>query len=114
AARAPRPPRRGRGVSRPVVSLYCRVGDLRAAAAAPDVTPFMKVTTPKPLNAADRASLEKQAEKYGVPAARRHIFLCCDQTKPKCCEKDRGLEAWAFLKRRLKEMGLSEQGGILR
>lgn len=54
------------------------------------------------------------AEGIGVPAARRHIFLCCDQTNPKCCEKDRGLEAWEFLKRRLKELGLSEQGGILR
>jgi (2Fe-2S) ferredoxin len=50
----------------------------------------------------------------GVPVARRHIFLCCDQTNPKCCDKDRGLLAWEFLKRRLKELGLSEQGGILR
>jgi (2Fe-2S) ferredoxin len=50
-----------------------------------------------------------------IPAiARRHIFLCCDQTTPKCCEKARGLAAWEYLKRRLKEMGLSEQGGILR
>ena len=24
------------------------------------------------------------AEKAGVPAIRRHIFLCCDQTKPNC------------------------------
>ena len=54
------------------------------------------------------------AESIGVPAARRHIFLCCDQTKPKCCDKDRGLAAWEFLKGRLKELGLSEQGGILR
>ena len=54
------------------------------------------------------------AQSIGVPVARRHIFLCCDQTKPKCCEKERGLAAWAFLKGRLKELGLSEQGGILR
>ena len=54
------------------------------------------------------------AESIGVPVARRHIFLCCDQTTPKCCEKDRGLASWEFLKRRLKELGLSEQGGILR
>jgi len=54
------------------------------------------------------------AESIGVPVARRHIFLCCDQTNPKCCEKERGLAAWDFLKRRLKELGLSEQGGILR
>ena len=54
------------------------------------------------------------AERVGVPIARRHIFLCCDQTTPKCCDKERGLAAWDFLKRRLKELGLSEQGGILR
>jgi (2Fe-2S) ferredoxin len=54
------------------------------------------------------------AADVGVPVARRHIFLCADQTTPKCCEKERGLVAWDYLKRRLKELGLSEQGGILR
>ena len=54
------------------------------------------------------------AQSIGVAAARRHIFLCCDQTNPKCCDKERGLAAWEFLKRRLTELGLSEQGGILR
>ena len=60
------------------------------------------------------ASQQQVAENIGVSVARRHIFLCCDQTNPKCCEKDRGVAAWEFLKRRLKELGLSEQGGILR
>jgi (2Fe-2S) ferredoxin len=54
------------------------------------------------------------AADIGVPVARRHILLCCDQTTPKCCEKERGLAAWDFLKKRLKELRLSEQGGILR
>lgn len=57
---------------------------------------------------------KRVAATIGVPVARRHIFLCCDQTTPKCCDKERGLAAWDFLKRRLKELGLSEQGGILR
>jgi (2Fe-2S) ferredoxin len=59
-------------------------------------------------------SQEQVADSIGVGVARRHIFLCCDQTNPKCCEKERGLAAWDHLKRRLKELGLSEQGGILR
>jgi (2Fe-2S) ferredoxin len=59
-------------------------------------------------------SLEQIASTIGVPVARRHILLCADQTTPKCCDKDRGLAAWDFLKRRLKELGLSEQGGVLR
>lgn len=54
------------------------------------------------------------ARTIGVPVARRHIFLCADQTTPKCCDKARGLAAWDFLKARLKALGLSEQGGILR
>jgi len=59
-------------------------------------------------------SLRKIADDIGVPEARRHIFLCCDQTKPKCCDEERGLEAWDYLKSRLKKLGLSERGGILR
>lgn len=55
-----------------------------------------------------------KAEGVGVTAARRHIFLCCEQTKPKCCDLERGKAAWDYLKRRLAELGLSEQGGILR
>ena len=56
----------------------------------------------------------KVAETIGVPVARRHIFLCAEQTTPKCCEKERGVAAWDFLKKRLSELGLSNQGGILR
>lgn len=62
-------------------------------------------------------SLESQrrlVETLGIDRATRHIFLCCDQTNPKCCAKDRGLQAWDYLKRRLKELNLSGQGGILR
>jgi len=66
---------------------------------------------------ARKSSLEDQrrvAESLGISAARHHIFLCCDQSKPKCCERDRSLVAWEYLKRRLKELGLSEKGGIYR
>lgn len=54
------------------------------------------------------------ADKLGLPVARRHIFLCTDATEPKCCDRERTLAAWDFLKRRLKELGLSEAGGIQR
>jgi (2Fe-2S) ferredoxin len=53
-------------------------------------------------------------EKVGVRTARRHIFLCADQTTPKCCDRERSLVAWEYLKRRLSELGLSDGGGILR
>ncbi|MAE63189.1 MAG: ferredoxin [Phycisphaeraceae bacterium] len=58
--------------------------------------------------------LQRIAEAVGVTSARRHIFLCCDQARPQCCDKQRGLEAWDFLKHRLKELGLSEKGGVCR
>ncbi|MGF1486313.1 MAG: ferredoxin [Prochloraceae cyanobacterium] len=45
-------------------------------------------------------------EKLGIPQIERHLFLCSDQTKPKCCDKEIGLEAWNYLKKRLKELNL--------
>jgi (2Fe-2S) ferredoxin len=58
--------------------------------------------------------LRSVAQAIGVADARRHILLCCDQTVAKCCDKARSNEAWDFLKRRLKKLGLSEKGGVLR
>ena len=59
-------------------------------------------------------SQQRAAAAVGVTAAERHVLLCADQTHPKCCDRERGLAAWAYLKRRLRELGLSEQGGVLR
>jgi (2Fe-2S) ferredoxin len=44
-----------------------------------------------------------------IPNAERHIFLCADQTKPKCCTKEDGLASWDYLKRRLVELGLQDR-----
>ena len=62
----------------------------------------------------DVSELERKARAVGADVVRRHIFLCCDQTEPKCCDRERSLEAWAYLKRRLRELKLSERGGIYR
>lgn len=45
---------------------------------------------------------------------KRHILLCCDQSSPECCSREAGLESWNFLKKRLKELGLMNEGGIHR
>ena len=58
--------------------------------------------------------LRKKADAFGATSMRRHIFLCCDQTEPKCSTKDASLESWNYLKRRLKELKLSEKGGVYR
>lgn len=58
--------------------------------------------------------LAEKAKKLGLSAIQRHIFLCCDQTKPKCCSLELGLVSWDYLKERLKELGLSEGGQVFR
>ena len=58
---------------------------------------------------ADVERLAQLAAGLGIPGQQRHIFLCCDQTKPKCCTKEAGLESWDYLKRRLAELGLLDR-----
>lgn len=51
--------------------------------------------------------LRQAAESLGLTQFKRHIFLCADPTEPKCCQKEKSLEAWEFLKKRLKELKLA-------
>lgn len=53
-------------------------------------------------------------ERLAFGHIKRHIFLCADQSKPKCCQHASGMAAWDYLVKRLRELGLSEQGGIYR
>jgi (2Fe-2S) ferredoxin len=60
------------------------------------------------------SDLKERAELFHLSEIKHHIFLCCDQTNPKCCSHEDGLKSWEFLKRRLEELGLTKQGGIFR
>jgi len=51
-------------------------------------------------------NLKTIAATLGLGKYKRHIFLCADQTEPKCASKEKGLESWEYLKRRLKELNL--------
>ncbi len=51
--------------------------------------------------------LQKIVEKLGLETYARHIFLCADATEPNCAPREKGLESWEFLKRRLKELKLA-------
>lgn len=53
-------------------------------------------------------TMKRKIETLKIPHIKRHIFLCCDQSEPKCCTRDLGLESWHYLKKRLKELGLEE------
>lgn len=59
-------------------------------------------------NIASKDPLTASVGSLKLKSIERHIFLCCDQTKPKCCPKEVGLEAWEYLKRRLKELNLEQ------
>ncbi len=50
----------------------------------------------------------------GADRIQRHLFLCADQTKPKCAGREESLAAWEYLKRRLKELNLIGDGGVFR
>lgn len=56
-------------------------------------------------------SLQSCAEILGIPQIQRHVFLCADQTVPKCCDKAESLVAWDYLKKRLKELKLDTPTG---
>ena len=52
--------------------------------------------------------LKQVAANLGIGRIARHIFLCADQSNPKCCDKAEGLAAWDHLKKRLSERGLMQ------
>lgn len=51
-------------------------------------------------------SLAHCVDALALNAIERHIFICADQTKPKCCDKASSIEAWNYLKKRLQELKL--------
>ena len=51
-------------------------------------------------------SLSQCVDALALNKIERHVFLCADQTKPKCCNKASSIEAWNYLKTRLKELQL--------
>ncbi|MBI1356878.1 MAG: hypothetical protein GC160_21270 [Acidobacteria bacterium] len=44
---------------------------------------------------------------------KRHIFVCADQSKPKCAPHEVANPAWDYLKKRLAELGLATGDGCV-
>jgi (2Fe-2S) ferredoxin len=59
-----------------------------------------------PLEKDQADALQSRVESLGLTAIQRHVFLCTDQTHPLCCDKAIALEAWDYLKKRLKDLNL--------
>jgi (2Fe-2S) ferredoxin len=55
----------------------------------------------------DSERLARIAAGLDIPRIRRHIFLCADQSDPKCSTREASLASWEYLKKRLAELGLN-------
>jgi (2Fe-2S) ferredoxin len=59
------------------------------------------------VNGAGAARLDAIAGALSIGRLQRHVFLCADQTTPKCAPVEESAEVWRHLKARLKELGLA-------
>jgi (2Fe-2S) ferredoxin len=62
----------------------------------------------------DLATARRAISAYGADKVTRHIFLCAESEKGKCCSREAGTAAWKYLKSRLKQLKIDKQGGIYR
>ena len=60
------------------------------------------------------AKAARALSKIGGESVERHIFLCAVSEKQKCCSREDGKAAWAYLKTRLKQLKLVGPGKVQR
>ena len=53
--------------------------------------------------------LRNIVDDLAIERCERHIFLCAEPAKPKCCNYRVSQYAWEFLKQRLKQLGLQNR-----
>lgn len=56
---------------------------------------------------ADVDRLEKIAAALSIGGAQRHLFVCAQQSTPRCSTAAESGEVWTYLKNRLKELNLT-------
>lgn len=65
------------------------------------------------------AGLNMVSVAYGLPTTRRHMFLCTSNMNAApddnrtCCKAEEGEAAWQYLKKRLKELNLVDEEGVV-
>lgn len=59
-------------------------------------------------------SARREAKKLKIPSTRRHILMCYDKGTAKCASEKEMSETWKYLRKRLKELKLTKQGGVMR
>jgi (2Fe-2S) ferredoxin len=60
------------------------------------------------------ATARRALTAYGGDKIERHIFLCAESEKGKCCDRETGAASWKYLKSRLKQLKIDKDGGIYR
>ena len=70
--------------------------------------------TKDPLVQAELDRARRICQKMGIQNVQRHIYLCCDLEEQGCSSSRQMDESWLYLKTRLIELGLAENGRILR
>jgi (2Fe-2S) ferredoxin len=78
---------------------------------SPNSEPLTNTPTDTPADAAihtAKDALQACVKALGLAQIQRHVFICADQTNPKCCDKADSLIAWDYLKRRLKQLHLDQ------
>jgi (2Fe-2S) ferredoxin len=68
-------------------------------------------STDKPIP--DRSAfLARKVDELNIPSIRRHIFLCSDQTEPKCSKKEASLESWSVYRTKANCLRICQQGPV--
>ena len=60
-----------------------------------------------PMDANAKRRLDAISESLGIGTLDRHIFLCAQQSNPRCSGYEESAAVWRHLKRRLKELDLA-------
>ncbi|MEM9245470.1 MAG: ferredoxin [Cyanobacteria bacterium P01_F01_bin.153] len=64
--------------------------------------------SPPPLAKPSGDRVQSTVNALGINVIDRHIFICAEPQKAKCCDPAAGTAAWKYLKTRLKELGLDK------
>jgi (2Fe-2S) ferredoxin len=60
------------------------------------------------LTSDEQQHLAEKARSLGIGHLKRHIFLCAEQSKPKCAPHEVTNPSWEYLKKRLVQVGLMQ------
>ncbi|MBN2234108.1 MAG: NAD(P)H-dependent oxidoreductase subunit E [Opitutales bacterium] len=58
-------------------------------------------------------ALQNRLNKIGIPTLRRHVLFCLDTQSGRCATSEKAAESWNYLRKRLHQLELTNEGGVL-